>query len=369
MKTKYICSGCSKTYLVSPDLWKCECGGLFDLLFEPEFEKNKIETNRYGMWRYRKALPIENDENIISFDEGFTPLSKIDIDGREVLIKQDHLFPTASYKDRGASVLISKAKEFGVKEVVEDSSGNAGCSIAAYCAKAKIKCEILAPASTSKNKLFQIESYTAKLNLIPGSRDDTAEATYALANSKFYASHVWNPYFFHGTKTFAYEAAEQLGWKAPDSVILPLGNGTIVIGAYLGFTELKRAGIISRLPKIIAIQSENCSPAYAKYKRLPNSTPKETLAEGIAIGKPARIDQLIKIVTETDGDIMTVSENELISAHIDINSKGYFIESTSASIVAGIRKFIKKAPSNEIIVSIFTGHGLKSAGKAAYLLN
>ncbi|MEI6056467.1 MAG: threonine synthase [Lentisphaerota bacterium] len=369
MQTKYICSECSKTHQLSLKLWKCDCGGLLDLVFEPKFDKNKIKSQYHGLWRYRDALPIENDENIVSFDEGFTPLSKVNIDGKEVLIKQDHLFPTASYKDRGASILISKAKELGVKEVVEDSSGNAGCSIAAYCAKANIKCDIFVPSSTSKSKLFQIESYGAKLNLVPGSRDDTAEATYKLADSKFYASHVWNPFFFHGTKTFAYEVAEQLNWTAPDSVVLPLGNGTIVIGAYLGFSELKNSGIISRMPKIIAIQSENCAPVYAKYKTLPNPVPKETLAEGIAIGKPARINQILKIIRETSGDIITVSENELIDAHITINRKGYFIEPTSAAVIAGLRKFIKKAPTSEKIVSIFTGHGLKAAGKVNYLLS
>lgn len=367
METKYICSDCSKKHTVSPNLWKCDCGGLLDLDFEPIFCASNIKTQCHGLWRYRDALPLERDENIVSFDEGFTPLSKINIGGREVLIKQDHLFPTSSYKDRGASILISKAKELGVKEVIEDSSGNAGCSIAAYCAKANIKCDIFVPSSTSKNKLFQIESYGAKLNLIPGSRDDTAEATCKLANSKFYASHVWNPFFFHGTKTFAYEVVEQLGWTAPHSVVFPLGNGTIVLGAYLGFRELKNLGIIQKLPKIIAIQSENCAPIYANFKSLQCSAPKETLAEGIAIGKPARIKQILKHINETLGDIITVSENEIIDAHIDINRKGYFIEPTSGAVIAGLKKYLKNAPKSEKIVSIFTGHGLKAAGKANYL--
>ncbi len=312
------------------------------------------------MWRYRDALPIEHDKNIVSFDEGFTPLSKINIDGFDVLIKQDYLFPTSSYKDRGASILISKAKELGVKEVIEDSSGNAACAISAYCAKANIKCDIFVPSTTSKNKLFQIESYGAKLNLIPGTRDDTAEAAYRYANSKFYASHVWNPFFFHGTKTFAYEAVEQLGWKSPDSVVLPLGNGTIVIGAYLGFCELRKSGIISKLPKIIAIQSENCSPVYSKYKSFPPSMPKETLAEGIAIGKPARIDQIMKIINESSGDIVTVSENEIVEALKIIKRKGYFIEPTSAAVIAGLRRYLKTGHLDPIVVSLFTGHGLKS---------
>ncbi|HBM16384.1 MAG TPA: threonine synthase [Lentisphaeria bacterium] len=367
METKYICSECSKTHNISASLWRCDCGGLLDLLFEPKLTKNFISDKHQGLWRYKAAFPLEGDNNIISFDEGFTPLSEIIIDDRKILIKQDHLFPTASYKDRGASILISKAKELGVKEAVEDSSGNAGCSIAAYCAKADIKCNILVPSSTSKSKLFQIEAYGAKLDLVPGSRDDTAEAAYKHAEVKFYASHVWNPFFFHGTKTFAYEVAEQLDFKTPDSIVLPMGNGTIFIGAYIGFSELLNAGLISKMPRFIAVQSANCAPVYSKFKSLLPVSIKETLAEGIAIGKPARIKQLLKIVEDTHGDIITVSEGELIDSHKLINKMGYFIEPTSAAVTAGLRKFIKSVPSKEIIVSTFTGHGLKAAGKATYL--
>ena len=135
------------------------------------------------MWRYREAIPLGDDENIISFDEGFTPLIGVDFNGREVLIKQDHLFPTGSYKDRGASVLISKVRELNRGKVVEDSSGNAGCAIAGYCTKADIDCEIFVPEDTSPGKLAQIQLYRAKLNTIPGSREDTAHAVLKAAEN------------------------------------------------------------------------------------------------------------------------------------------------------------------------------------------
>ena len=152
-----------------------------------------------------------------------TPLEQVNIGGREILMKLDFLFPSGSYKDRGATVMISQALAMGVKQVVQDSSGNAGCAVAQYCARAGIGCEIFVPASTSPAKLVQIEAYGARLNLVPGSREDTAKAAMKAADHTYYASHVWNPFFFQGTKTFAYELCEQLGWKAPDTVILPAG--------------------------------------------------------------------------------------------------------------------------------------------------
>ncbi len=171
------------------------------------------------MWRFREALPIENDENIVSFQEGYTPLLPFQVEGRPILLKQEHLFPTGSFKDRGASVLISRAKELGVERVVEDSSGNAGAAIAAYAAQAGIACDIYVPDNTSPAKLAQIKLYGARLHKIPGSRENTAEAARDMAKDHFYASHVWNPYFFQGTKTFSFEIWEQLGGQAPDTIL------------------------------------------------------------------------------------------------------------------------------------------------------
>ena len=153
------------------------------------------------LWRYREAIPIEDDAHIVTLDEGFTPLTPVTIAGKSLLVKQDHLFPSGSYKDRGATVLISQAKALGVQHMVEDSSGNAGAAVAAYAARAGIACDIYVPDSTSAAKLAQIQSYGANLHKIPGSREDTAHAVQDAAQKHFYASHVWSPFFFHGTKT------------------------------------------------------------------------------------------------------------------------------------------------------------------------
>ena len=228
------CRSCQEKYAIREPIWRCSCGGLLDLSNDVLFVKSDIQTNRNNLWRYQKALPVDS-ASIVSLGEGMTPLLKLEVMGREVLIKQDHLFPTGSYKDRGASVLVSQIKSLGIRRVVEDSSGNAGCAIAAYCARAGIACDIYVPADTSPAKLAQIESYNATLHKIPGSREDTAEAVMAAAQTHYYASHSWNPFFFQGTKTFAYEICEQLNWKAPDYVLLPVGNGTLLLGASIGF--------------------------------------------------------------------------------------------------------------------------------------
>ena len=203
------------------------------------------------MWRYREAIPIVSDENIISFGEGFTPMVEVDFNDTPVFIKQDYLFPTGSFKDRGSSVLVSRMKELGIKKIIDDTSGNAGASLAAYSAKAGIECEIYVPETTLEGKLTQISAYGAALKKIPGSRDETAHAALKAAENTYYASHSWHPFYFHGTKTFAYEVCEQLGWKAPDTIIVPVGNGTLLLGAYIGFLDLLNAGITGECPGLL----------------------------------------------------------------------------------------------------------------------
>jgi threonine synthase len=333
------------------------------------FPIEKITSRAQNMWRYREALPVCLEENAVTFCEGFTPLLEVPIGRRSALIKQDHLFPTGSYKDRGASLMISVLKEHGVKEIVEDSSGNAGCSVAAYAARAGIDCEIFVPSDTSKSKLAQIAAYGARLNLVPGSREDTAAAVLKAAASKCYASHSYNPLFFHGTKTFAFEVTEQLGWRRPDVVVLPAGNGTLLLGAYIGFNELLDAGVISSIPKIIAVQARNCSPLARSYEeRLEKVSFVETqptIAEGIAIAKPIRGNQILKAVRDSGGDFVTVEETEIDSAYREMAKMGFFIELTSAAVIAGLKKYAVLSDDAEVVVSVFTGHGLKTAGKGA----
>ena len=364
---RFFCSNCKRFYSLQPARWRCECGSFLDLEFESEFPIQKILKRNPTLWRYREAIPIQNHASILSMNEGFTPLEEIEFNGNPVLVKIDYLFPTGSYKDRGATVLISKMKEWKVQKVVEDSSGNAGSAIAAYCAKAGIECEVYVPHDTSSGKLVQIQAYGATLKKVEGSRERTAEKAMEAASKIPYASHCWNPFFLHGTKTFAFEVWEQIGWEAPDTLILPIGHGTLFLGAHIGFKELKTAGKIKRIPKLVGVQSLSCSPLYQAFKkgwREPGPIEKkETIAEGIAIAAPVRGKQILDAIRETNGEILAVTEKEIKVAMKEMGRKGHFIEPTSAATIAGLKKYLKEKRRKETVVSIFTGMGLKSAGK------
>ncbi|MCE1253685.1 MAG: threonine synthase [Anaerolineae bacterium] len=370
--THFTCTNCRKTHTITSPRWRCDCGGLLDINFTPHLDVRLLKKRKPNLWRYREAIPLPPEAGIISFDEGFTPLLPVNFDGREVWVKQDQLFGTGSYKDRGAAVLISQAAWLGVNHVVEDSSGNAGCAVAAYCARAGISCDIYVPADNSPAKLAQIARYGANLKAIPGSREDTAAAVMQAAENSFYASHSWNPFFFHGTKTWAYEVCEQLGWQAPDTVILPAGNGTLLLGAAIGFKELFQMGLIKRRPRLVAVQAAGCAPLVKMFNEDLNVVPAvqktATLAEGIAIAAPVRGAQMVAAVRESGGFFISVDEGEIKTSLLHIHHQGYFIEPTSAAVTAGVSRYVAQhAAAGEMIVSTFTGHGLKAGDKIAKL--
>jgi hypothetical protein len=216
--------------------------------------------------------------------------------------------------------------------VVQDSSGNAGASIATYARKANIHCDIYVPADTSKSKTTQILAMGANIFSVQGNRKETAAQAFEAAKKSYYASHCFNPYFFHGTKTFAYEICEQLNWNAPDSIVLPAGNGTLIIGSFIGFKELFALGIISKIPKIIAVQSTNCDPINRLLQN-PNFNSdtyeaQETIAEGIAIPNPIRAKDMLEAISATYGKVISVTETDIILAWKEMSQKGYFIEPT-----------------------------------------
>jgi len=350
---------------LSDPRWRCRCGGLLDIRFKPRFDLEMISRRKPTMWRYREALPVEEDANIVSFDEGMTPMVPVELGPGSLLLKFEQLFPTGSYKDRGASVLVSKAKELGIGRMVEDSSGNAGSAIAAYAARAGIRCEILVPENTSPGKLAQILMYGADLVRVPGSRADTAEAALAAAESSYYASHSWNPFFFQGTKTFAYEVWEQAGFRAPDTLLLPTGNGTLLIGSYIGFRELADAGMIGKVPRHVAVQAKRCAPLFEMFRDGLDAVPKlqggETIAEGVAIASPVRGKEIMDIVRRTGGEVVAVDDGEVEEAVRLLGGKGIYVEPTSALPVAA---FLSNRPlRGGAVVAPLTGHGLKATEK------
>jgi len=358
---RLLCSQCGQGYDAGGAPWRCGCGGPLDLDFHPEFDFRSFGGREPGLWRYREALPIEDRSSVVSLGEGGTPMVPADILGAKVHLKLEYLAPSGSFKDRGASVLISHARELGIEAAVEDSSGNAGAAISAYCAAARIACEIYVPEATSSGKTAQIEAAGARLVRVPGDREKTAEAVRKRAGEIFYASHYWNPYFFHGTKTFAYEVVEQLGGRAPDVVIFPVGHGSLLYGSYIGFRELQANEVIGAMPALIAVQAEGFAPLSYLWRGMefPGSADKAgTVAEGIRVRKPARAGQIIRAVEETGGEVVEIGDDEIAAALAELAGRGFFVEPTSAVPLAALGKL--GLGEGEIVIPL-TGSGLKAS--------
>ncbi|MCD6308089.1 MAG: pyridoxal-phosphate dependent enzyme, partial [Candidatus Latescibacteria bacterium] len=213
-----VCRRCDASYPLDERIWRCGCGGMLDVSFEAAFHLGSLPKRPRTMWRYREAIPVADESAVVSFQEGWTPLTDCEIGGIRVHLKHDYLFPSGSFKDRGASVLVSRMKELGVTSFHEDSSGNAGSALAAYAAAAGIGCTIYLPESTPDDKKTQILLYGAKVVTVSGPRRAAADAALEAGGESFYGSHVWNPFFFQGTKTVAYEICEQLYWSVPDTL-------------------------------------------------------------------------------------------------------------------------------------------------------
>lgn len=367
MKQQYVCHDCEATYDVTELVWKCICGGLLDLVKEKGvINPSRLQANPATMWRYIDAMPFAKNSTIwqtVSMGEGYTPMIVLDDSKPNTLVKVDYMMPTLSFKDRGAAVLLAKAKELGVTKVIADSSGNAGTSIAAYAKRAGIACDVFVSDSTSPKKMAQIKAHGANVRAIRGSREDVAAAAQKAVTEEqtFYASHVFNPFFYEGTKTYSYEIWEQMQ-SVPDALIIPVGNGTLLLGAYYGWKELMENGLTDRLPKLIAVQAENCAPiARAFADNQPAAIQVEnigTLAEGIAIAAPARSAQILEAVRATNGQFITTTEEEIAKARVVLASKGFYVEPTTAANYAGYVKYSRS--SDEKIVIPLCGAGIKA---------
>jgi threonine synthase len=358
------CSACQRTYPLDTRAWRCECGGVFELEGTRPFSRQAVKPDEPTLWRYRAMLPLEQEEHIVSLGEGFTPLVEANVYGLPVLCKLEFLAPTGSFKDRGTTVLVSALQEMGVTKVVEDSSGNAAASLAAYCVRAGITARIFVPAHASPAKLAQIAVYGAELVPVEGPREKAAEAAQKAAKKTYYASHYYNPFSLEGLKTFAYEVWEELGGRAPHNLVFPVGHGTLLLGAYRGFRDLRAAGLIERLPRLFAVQARACAPLYRAYRQgLETPLPTHeggTIAEGIRIARPVRGEQILRAIRETEGAVLAVDEGEIQWARQHLVRLGLYIEPTSAVALAGLRKLDKAIAPDEITVVPLTGSGLKS---------
>lgn len=365
------CTGCGRAHPLADLAWRCAgCGGVLDLAgFTPVMPAPSVLRDRPPtLWRYAEALPVAEPADI-GMGEGMTPLIGAPGDPG-VGFKVDHLMPTGSFKDRGAVVLAALAARLGVPRMVADSSGNAGTAVAAYAARAGIPCEVYVPASTSAGKVAQLRAYGAIVHLVEGSRADTADAAAEAADRPevFYASHVHNPFFLHGTKTYVFELWERLGGRLPETLVLPVGNGTLVLGAYLGCRELLEQRLIDRLPTITAVQAAGCAPlAEAMAGGLTAAadiSATGTIAEGIAIVRPARGAQILAAVRDTGGTIVAVTDEQTRAAHAHLARSGLYVEPTSAVCWAALRAGLVEAPAGPVAsphtVVPLCGSGLKS---------
>ncbi len=422
--TSYHCPVDGTRSAITALTWCCPvCRGPWDLDFTPArgVAANALAGRADSLWRYKEFLPL--DTSAISLGEGRTPLVPLT---DTVSAKLDFLMPTLSFKDRGAVMLGELARRLGPDRVVADSSGNAGTSFAAYCARAGLPCTVYVPEGTSAKKTEQIRAHGARLVTVPGGREATARAARAAADEPgaFYASHVFNPYFLHGTKTYAYELWEDLGGRLPEALAVPVGNGTLLLGVALAVAELRALGLITARPRLIAVQAEAVSPLAAAFRAgaddllpvgagdllrdgedgaddlLPDGgtvpggdvgaggvpgtgggagaggvrgaggnaaggaggVEPATLAEGIAIPRPPRARQILAAVRESGGTFLTVPEDGIREAQRDLAARGLFVETTGVACWAAVRAG-GDAVRGEVVVPL-CGSGLKT-GMAA----
>ncbi|MFF8830303.1 pyridoxal-phosphate dependent enzyme [Streptomyces sp. NPDC015131] len=336
----YVCTPCGTGSSVSALTWCCpECRGPWDLDFTAAPVPREALAGRAGsLWRYAEALPLSDP--YCSLGEGRTPLVPLT---ERVSAKLDFLMPTLSFKDRGAVLLAELARRLAPRRVVADSSGNAGTAMAAYCARAGLDCTVYVPEGTSPKKLEQIGAHGARLAVVPGGREATARAAREAADEPgtFYASHVFNPYFLHGTKTYVYELWEDLGGQLPDTLVVPVGNGTLLLGAALATAELHAHGLIPRRPALVAVQAAAVAPLAEAFRAgagdLPGPAPaRPTLAEGIAIPHPPRARQILAAVRASGGTFLTVTEEQLRSAQLDLAARGLYVEPTGVACWAAV---------------------------------
>jgi threonine synthase len=337
-----------------------------DLTDWPPFEAGQIDAGQRGLWRYRALLPLDPSWPAVTLGEGDTPLVRVDWQGQPLTFKLESLAPTGSFKDRGAAVLVTALRGLGIQRVVEDSSGNAGASLTAYAARAGITCDVCVPASAAGPKLAQMTAHGAEVIEIKGRREYAALAAWAAAaHGATYASHVYSPYFLAGTETMAYELWEQLDHRAPAAMVLPVGNGTLFLGAYRGFRRLHQAGLVAHLPRLFAVQASACAPIYQAFvagqEVVEPVAPQPTAATGIAIGQPVRGAQILAAVRATGGAVVTVTEEEIGQARNRLALQGFYVEATSATAVAALDRLRDTLAGVESVVVPLTGHGLKEA--------
>lgn len=356
----YECRSCGRTYEAAADApFRCRCGHALDFVgLSLDGDRPQDPDRERGLWAFGSYLPVDRR---VTLGEGWTPL--VDAPDRNAAFKLEYLFPTGSFKDRGAAVTLSLAAELGVDRVLEDSSGNAGAAIATYAARAGIGAEIYVPADVKAGKLRAIRRTGADVVRVEGTRQAVTDACIgAVAEGGWYASHAWNPAFFAGTATIAFEIAAQRGWQAPDAVVTPLGHGTLFLGAYRGFRALVEAGWLDRVPRLYGAQAAGTAPLVADQRGDAAAAGNNTAADGIQIANPARRDQLRAALRETGGEAVAISEATTREQLRRLHRQGFYTEPTCAVAPAALENLRASGaidPGEDVVVAL-TGTGLKT---------
>jgi threonine synthase len=335
----------------------------------PPFDAGAIDPAQQGLWRYAAMLPVvAAGQTRISLGEGWTPLIPDTWGGVPVHWKLDSLMPSGSYKDRGFSVLVNWLVGLNASIAVEDSSGNAGASLACYAARAELHACIYVPESAPAPKKAQVAVYGAELVEVPGPRSaatDAAVAATRLNKGTKYASHALHPAYLLGQMTSAWEIWEQLGGTAPDWFIAPVGQGGLLLGAWRGFQQLHAADLIDKLPRMVAVQVVPYTAIYdafhAGLKRVEIVCPQfePVSADGVAIIKPNRSVTVLEALRHSRGTAIAVSDKAVLTARDRLAEQGLFVEPTSATVAAALHKLKAQIRPGETVVAMLTGHGLK----------
>jgi len=333
------------------------------------------------MWRYFEMLPVQNKQNIVSLGEGMTPLIRLhNLEDKygfsHLLMKDESGNPTGSFKARGMSAAVSKMKELGINKCIIPTAGSAGVALAAYCASANIHCVVVMPTHTPDILKKECQLYDAKLILVDGLISDCAiKAKEINADENYFdVSTLKEPYRLEGKKTMGYEIAEQLHWVLPDVIIYPAGGGTGLIGIWKAFLEMLQLGWISGpLPKMIAVQSENCAPVFSAYNDPVNWKKsfhaKPSVANGLVVPDPFGMDLIQKVIYESDGDIVVLSEKAIIDGAREVaKAEGILLSPEGSATWKALNVLLerpgRRASGNKInksdsVLLLNTGSGYK----------
>ena len=357
------CVVCQQNFPENQTPYHCPaCGGVYDLTCPPDFFSDQVDPALPGIWRYRHTFCLPQEAPVVSLGEGNTPLVWSEAFGQQMAFKLEFLNPTGSFKDRGTAPLVSFLRARGVTAAVEDSSGNAGASFAAYAASTGMSVRIFVPAYASGPKRAQIEAYGAEIVNVPGPRSKATEVVERAAEAgAVYASHAYLPHGILGYATIAYELFDQLG-EAPGTVIAPVGQGSLLLGIGRGFEALQNRGLIEKIPVLVGLQVAACAPLWAafsaKHSQVKPFSESETLAEGVRTRNPIRGNALLQLVQSTQGRFVVVQEENILSGRDHLAHRGLFVEPTSAIVWDGLSQVVGQVPAPTVV--ILTGSGLKS---------